>query len=332
MMLVSSSGWAHSPITLIFTALSAVYGAALGAGAAPSSTAKAATRTTPNRLTSLLPPRSHLFARLRTRNLFPAFRLVSSFRRLPSVSVRYAVLIFLAAALLVPASAHAAPKLGVTLSKDAVRYGASAHGQRHAARRHRRRSARQEVVLEGRRYPYEGSYRVIARTTTDADGQVPVQARAGPQPPAARHRARPGGHVQGRCRPTRCRRSSCRFRALRPGVVRLYQRYTVPTTVRLTSPDAVLSRPARGQAGVACARAARVKRSKAGRYTSQVDVTLPDELARRVPLRELLPPLAGHRDGRPGREVPEAAASRSRRGFRTRRRSKLIEVRLGSVH
>ena len=26
-------------------------------------------------------------------------------------------------------------------------------------------------MLEGRRYPYEGSYRVIARTTTDAEGK-----------------------------------------------------------------------------------------------------------------------------------------------------------------
>ena len=32
--------------------------------------------------------------------------------------------------------------------------------------------AGQEVVLEGRRYPYEGSYRVIERATTDADGHV----------------------------------------------------------------------------------------------------------------------------------------------------------------
>jgi hypothetical protein len=48
MMLVSSSGWAHSPITLIFTALLAVYAARAGAAAASAMTS--ATRN-PNRLT-----------------------------------------------------------------------------------------------------------------------------------------------------------------------------------------------------------------------------------------------------------------------------------------
>src|SRR5689334_7192495 len=54
MMLVSSSGWAHSPITLIFTALSAVYGAAFAAGAALSATAATAASATPIRLKPLL--------------------------------------------------------------------------------------------------------------------------------------------------------------------------------------------------------------------------------------------------------------------------------------
>src|SRR3954447_7703763 len=53
-MLVSSSGWAHSPITLIFTALSAVYWAALAAGAAPSATATKAASATPIRFKPLL--------------------------------------------------------------------------------------------------------------------------------------------------------------------------------------------------------------------------------------------------------------------------------------
>src|SRR3954449_3972164 len=54
MMLVSSSGWAHSPITLIFTALSAVYWAALATGAALSATAITAASATPIRFTPLL--------------------------------------------------------------------------------------------------------------------------------------------------------------------------------------------------------------------------------------------------------------------------------------
>ncbi len=95
--------------------------------------------------------------------------------------------------------------------------------------------AGQEVVLEGRRYPYEGSYRVIERTTTDADGKftfspswTATTACASARPPRA---SNPRS-----CRPTCCRRSSSPSGRSKPGVVRLYQRYTVPKTVRLSAP------------------------------------------------------------------------------------------------
>src|SRR3954462_15665492 len=65
-MLVSSSGWAHSPITLIFTALSAVYWAALAAGAEPSATAAIAASATPIHLTPLLLVCSHTLEPPRT--------------------------------------------------------------------------------------------------------------------------------------------------------------------------------------------------------------------------------------------------------------------------
>jgi len=62
--------------------------------------------------------------------------------------------------------------------------------------------------------------------------------------------------------------------ALAPGVVRLYQRYTVPKTVKLTSPTYFyLGR--RGAKKASMRKTAKVERAKAGRYTSQVDVTLP---------------------------------------------------------
>ena len=98
------------------------------------------------------------------------------------------------------------------------------------------------------------------------------------------------------------------FRALRPGVVRLYQRYTVPKTVKLTAPT-LFYLGSRKAKRASLRKSAKVERAKAGRYTSQVDVTLPDELARRVPLRELLPAVAGHRHGRSRRRSARSSIS-----------------------
>ena len=78
------------------------------------------------------------------------------------------------------------------------------------------------------------------------------------------------------------------FRALRPGVVRLYQRYTVPKTVRLTAPT-LFYLGTRGAKRASVRETGKLKRTSRGRYTSQVTVTLPGGLARRLPLRELLP-------------------------------------------
>src|SRR5829696_320860 len=58
MMLVSSSGWAHSPITLIFTGLSIVFvvgGAVLPDTAMTIVTSAIAVRTRPKRFTSVPP-------------------------------------------------------------------------------------------------------------------------------------------------------------------------------------------------------------------------------------------------------------------------------------
>src|SRR3954451_23887551 len=95
-MLVSSSGWAHSPITLIFTALSAVYWAALAAGAAPSATATKAASATPIRFKPLLllvcrhtlePVRTGS-NRLNRRHAIPAFLGLSSANRCGPTSSR----------------------------------------------------------------------------------------------------------------------------------------------------------------------------------------------------------------------------------------------------
>src|SRR3954453_10609852 len=132
MMLVSSSGWAHSPITLIFTALGAVYCAARAAGAQPTATAVSAARTTPKRLTSV-PPRlpdrpshartlSHDFEQRSGATLSPPRRPCQPPATLGIV--RLAVLFAAPAALVAPAAAQAAPTLNATVAKTTVGYGA----------------------------------------------------------------------------------------------------------------------------------------------------------------------------------------------------------------
>jgi hypothetical protein len=187
-------------------------------------------------------------------------------------NVRYAVLVFLAALLLAPAGAYAAPTLGVKLSKNSVRYGA-AHTITGTLSDGTVALGAQEVVLEGRRYPYEGSYRVIARTTTDAAGKFTFKPELD-----RNHRLRviaPAQSVTSDVLQTYTLPSfDLSFRALKPGVVRLYQRYTVPKTVKLTSPT-LFYLGARGAKKASLRKTGHLKRTKAGRYTSQVDVTLP---------------------------------------------------------
>jgi hypothetical protein len=128
-------------------------------------------------------------------------------------------------------------------------------------------------VLEGRRYPYEGSYRVIGRTTTDADGKYAFKTELD-----RNHRLRVSA-------PTQSLESDVlkayvlpafelSFRALRPGVVRLYQRYTVPRTVRLTAPT-LFYLGKRGAKRASVRRTGELKFTSRGHYTSQVTVTLP---------------------------------------------------------
>lgn len=176
------------------------------------------------------------------------------------------------AALVAPASAHADPTLSAALARDSVRYGA-AHTVTGTLTDGTAPLADQEVVLEGRRYPYEGSYRVIERATTDAEGEFRLKAELD-----RNHRLRVVA-------PTLEARSDVlqaytlpafelSFRALRPGVVRLYQRYTVPKNVRLKAPT-LFYLGSRKAKRASLRRTGDLKRTRAGRYTSTVDVTLP---------------------------------------------------------
>ncbi|HWK29125.1 MAG TPA: hypothetical protein VNS09_21365 [Solirubrobacter sp.] len=179
---------------------------------------------------------------------------------------------FAVLALLAPASAQAAPALTAKLSKDSVRYGA-AHTVTGALTDGETPLADQEVVLEGRRYPYQGSYRVIERATTDAEGKYTIKTELD-----RNHRLRVvAPAAQARSEVLRAYvlpAFELSFRALEPGVVRLYQRYTVPTTVKLTSPT-LFYLGSRSAKRASLRRTAKLKRVRAGRYTSQVDVTLP---------------------------------------------------------
>jgi hypothetical protein len=183
-----------------------------------------------------------------------------------------AALTVVSVALAFPAAAHAAPTVGATLSKSSVRYGA-AHTVNGTLVDGTVALGAQEVVLEGRRYPYEGSYRVIAKTTTDADGKFtfkPLLDR--------NHRLRVSATAQGVTSQVLQAYTlpalQLRFRALRPGVVRLYQTYTVPKAVRLTSPTLFYLGPRKAKRA-SLRRTAKVERSRAGRYTSRAEVKLP---------------------------------------------------------
>jgi hypothetical protein len=186
--------------------------------------------------------------------------------------VRWIPAVVLAAVLGVPAGAQAAPVLDADLARESVRYGA-AHRVDGTLMDGTRPLANQRVVLEGRRYPYEGSYRVIEQATTDEDGEFRFSTELD-----RNHRLRVVAPAQdaksARLQAYTLPSFELSFRAIAPGVVRLYQRYTVPKPVRLSAPTLFyLGR--RGADRASIRRTGKLKRVRAGRYTSQVTVTLP---------------------------------------------------------
>jgi hypothetical protein len=178
-----------------------------------------------------------------------------------------------AALLVAPASASAEPVVTAKLSRDTVRYGAE-HRVTGTLLDGAVPLAGQEVVLEGRRYPYEGSDRVIERATTDAEGKFELEAELD-----RNHRLRVRAPAVGQrskvLRAYVLPEFELSFRALRPGVVRLYQRYTVPRSVRLKAPTLFYLGPRRAKHASRRV-SADVKRTRAGRYLSKVDFRLPD--------------------------------------------------------
>jgi hypothetical protein len=181
-------------------------------------------------------------------------------------------LILVAAMLLVPATAEAAPSLAIDLEQQTVAYG-SRHVVSGTLADGVTPLPGQEVILEGRRYPYEGSYRVMAKALTDAGGNYIFKPKLDRD------------HILRVLAPAQLISSqslraylvpafSLSYRALGPGVARLTQSYTVPRPVRLSAPTHFYV----GREGAKYAsqtRAGRTKRVAAGRYTSSVTVHLP---------------------------------------------------------
>jgi hypothetical protein len=186
--------------------------------------------------------------------------------------MRFAVVAVLAVLAAVPASAQADPQLQAKLARESVRYG-SAHQVKGTLRDGTTPLQGQQVVLEGRRYPYEGSYRVIDRATTDEQGEFSFKPKLD-----RNHRLRVTGVAQlvssGVLHAYVAPAFTLSFRAVTPGVVRLYQRYTVPKRVKLKAPTQFYlgSRKAK-QASLR--RDGKLKRTRAGHYSSQVTVQLP---------------------------------------------------------
>jgi hypothetical protein len=188
------------------------------------------------------------------------------------VKVRLVVLAVSAAALAVPTNALATPNLSAQLASQSVRYGAS-HKMAGKLVDGTTPLAGQELVLEGRRYPYEGSYRVIGRGTTDADGRFRFRPKLD-----RNHLLRVVAPVQRLTSETEHAYTlpsfSLSYRAVAPGVARLLQRYTVPKGVKLTAPTHFyLGR--QGAKWSTKAMTGRTKRTASGRYRSTVRVKLP---------------------------------------------------------
>lgn len=186
--------------------------------------------------------------------------------------MRLIVGLVLLATLVAPAAARAAPVLDVDLARSSVRYGAD-HRLTGTLVDGRVPLGAQPIVLEGRRYPYEGSYRIIARTTTNEDGEFSFRAELD-----RNHRLRVSATSQDLT--SRVIRTytlpafELSFRALRPGVVRLYQRYTVPRTVRLTAPT-LFYLGSRGAKRASRRVTAEIKRTSPGRYRSLATFRVP---------------------------------------------------------
>jgi hypothetical protein len=188
---------------------------------------------------------------------------------LPSEAVRIIVAAGLAGALAAPASASAAT-ITARLDTASVRYG-HAHTVTGKLLEAGQPLAGKDVVLEGRRYPFRGSFRVIKRSRTDAKGGFRFTVKLD-----RNHRLRvAAGMLESAVlRAYTLPAIALSSRAVAPGVTRLTQRYTVPKIVKLSAPT-LFYLGSRHAKHASMRRTGALRRTRAGHYISSVTVTLP---------------------------------------------------------
>ena len=169
-------------------------------------------------------------------------------------------------------AAQAAVQLDLRVSPKEVRYGeatvftgtAMEDGVPYAG---------QPVQLEGRRYPYEGAFKVIDEGVTEADGTYRFERELDRNWVV---RVRTGGTVSARRRAYVFPAFTLTFRARNSRVIRVTQRYRVPRGVRLKQPTIFYVGP-RGARRAPRAATVELERIRAGRYRSTALVRLPSK-------------------------------------------------------
>lgn len=220
------------------------------------------------------------------------------------VDVRPVVLALALLALAAPAAA-AAPGVTLTIAQPEVVFG----------HRHRLSGvladgttplANQTVVLEGIRAPRVHGFVALARTVTDAGGAFRFTLKLD-----RNHRLRATVPALGVVSPTvrafTFPAVKLSFRAVRPGVVRLNQLYTVPRAVRLTAPTLFYLGRAKARRSSLRARAP-TRRVRAGRYRSRATVKLPAAWHGRFRFGSCFRTSPASGMGRPGERCPKRFA------------------------
>jgi hypothetical protein len=132
-------------------------------------------------------------------------------------------------------------------------------------------AAGQAVQLEGRRYPYESEFAAVATATTAADGTYSFKRSLDRN---WQFRVAASGATSKRVRAYVYPDTTLTFQPRSSRVIKLTQRYRVPTGVRLEQPT-IFYVGKRGKATAPRVATAKLERIRAGRYRSTAVVRLP---------------------------------------------------------
>jgi|SRR4051794_1882271 hypothetical protein len=134
--------------------------------------------------------------------------------------------------------------------------------------------AGQQIVLEGKPFPYDDSFKALSTTTTAADGTFAFRRRLSRNTKlrvvAAAADVR-SEQVTAHLFPA----TALSFRQVRPGLVRITQRYRVPRDVQLGGKTLFYVAPATAKTS-RINRSAPTRRVKAGRFQAGVTVKIPN--------------------------------------------------------